>query len=274
MEVPPRARFARTALAELQRIASHLLWLATHAADVGATAPKPSCLAERERVLALLEPGRGATCCPGGLAADLRDGWAERCRDFLGTFPARIDDWEGMLTENRLWKRRTVGVGVLSPEVALDCGVTGPVLRASGVPRDLRKDRPYEAYGELDFEVPVCRNGDTYDRYRVRVEEMRWAARIVEQCLDRLPEGAVVGPPPNPPQAPRGAEVYHGVEGPRGEIGFHLVGDGTASPGRQRVRPPSRYNLQALPEIARGQTLADLVALVGTLDLGLGELER
>lgn len=267
LEVPPRARFVRTALAELERIASHLQWLATHAEDVGATAPAPSCRAERQQVLGLLLGDE----CPGGLAADLPDLWAAGCRDFLETFPARVDDWEGMLTENRLWKRRTVGVGVLPPEVALDCGVTGPALRASGVPRDLRKAHPYEAYGEVDFEVPVCRNGDTYDRYRVRIEEMRWSARIVEQCLDRLPGGAVHGPRPYPP-ARRGVEIYHAVEGPRGETGFYLIGDGSADPGPCGwLRPPSPYNLQALPEIARGQTLADVVALVGTLDLDLGE---
>ncbi|HEY4574577.1 MAG TPA: NADH-quinone oxidoreductase subunit D, partial [Thermoanaerobaculia bacterium] len=222
---PPRARFLRTLFAELQRIASHLLWLGTHAADAGAVPPFFAALRERDRVLDLWEsylaawPGEGGLR-PGGLSHDLPAGWGERCRELLVEFPAALAGCEGALTESRLWKKRTVGLGVLPAEAAVDLGVTGPALRASGVAWDLRQARPCEAWGEVDFDVPLGRNGDTYDRYRVRIEEMRQAARIAVQCLDRLPEGPVLADLPAGPEAPRDAEVYHAVEGPRGEIGF------------------------------------------------------
>jgi NADH-quinone oxidoreductase subunit D len=167
-----------------------------------------------------------------------------------------------------------VGLGVLAAEAAVDLGVTGPALRASGVAWDLRRARPCEAWGEVDFDVPLGRNGDTYDRYRVRIEEMRQAARIAVQCLDRLPDGPVLADLPPEPEAPRDSEVYHAVEGPRGEIGFYLVGDGTATPWRCHPRAPSLANLQALPEICRGELVSDLVALIGTLDVALGEVDR
>jgi NADH-quinone oxidoreductase subunit D len=296
--VPPRARYLRTILAELQRIASHLLWLGTHAADLGAMPPFFAALGERDGVLELCEryledyfdaePGAeqeaGARLRldgirPGGLSHDPPAGWVERCREFVASFPARLDGCAGPLTENRLWKKRTVGLGVLSPEAAVDLGVTGPALRASGVAWDLRKAIPYEAYGEVDFEVPVGRNGDTYDRYLVRVEEMRQANRIVTQCLDRLPDGPVLAEP-SALEAKVGEgheahpETYHGIEGPRGEIGFYLVVDGTANPYRCHLRAPSFVHLQALPELCRGELVGDLVALIGTLDIALEEADR
>jgi NADH-quinone oxidoreductase subunit D len=280
VEAPPRARFLRTLFAELQRIASHLLWLGTHAADIGAVPPFAAALRERDRVLDLWEsylagwPGESGGLRPGGLSHDLPEGWSERCRELLAEFPAALAGCEGSLTESRLWKKRTVGLGALRAEAAVDLGVTGPALRASGVAWDLRRARPCEAWGEVDFEVPVGRNGDTYDRYRVRIEEMRQAARIAVQCLDRLPGGPVLADLPPEPEASRDAEVYHAVEGPRGEIGFYLVGGGTTVPWRCHPRAPSLANLQALPEICRGELVGDLVALVGTLDMALGEADR
>jgi NADH-quinone oxidoreductase subunit D len=280
VEAPPRARFLRTLFAELQRIASHLLWLGTHAADAGAVPPFFAALRERDRVLDLWEaylagwPGEEGGLRPGGLSHDLPEGWSERCHEFLAGFPAALDLCEGTLTQSRLWKKRTVGLGVLKAEAAVDFGVTGPALRASGVAWDLRRARPCEAWGEVEFDVPVGRNGDTYDRYRVRIEEMRQAARIAAQCLDRLPDGPVLADLPPEPEAPRDSEVYHAVEGPRGEVGFYLVGAGTANPWRCHLRAPSLANLQALPEICRGEMVSDLVALVGTLDVALGEADR
>jgi NADH-quinone oxidoreductase subunit D len=277
--VPPRARYLRTILAELQRISSHLLWLATHAIDIGAMTPFFYCFREREQVLDLFEQYCGArltlNCMrPGGQPFDLPVGWSERCQAFADAFPGKVDEYEGLLTDNRIWKRRTVGIGVLPPEVALDYGVTGPMLRGSGVGLDLRKAMPYEAYGEVDFEVPVGRNGDTYDRYLVRIAEMRQSARIVTQCLARLPEGPIMAKRPRVLKAGKEAEVYHGIEGPKGEIGFYIVGDGTANPYRCHCRPPSFMNLQSLPELCREALIADLVALIGTTDIVLGEVDR
>ena len=277
--VPPRARYIRTLLCELQRISSHLLWLATHAIDIGAMTPFFYCFRERELLLDLFEEYCGArltlNCMrPGGQPYDLPVGWVEKCREFAAAFPAHVDEYEELLTENRIWKRRTVGIGVLPPEVAIDYGITGPMLRASGVAWDLRRAMPYEAYGEVEFDVPVGKNGDTYDRYVVRMAEMRQANRIVEQCLDKLPEGPIMAKRPRVMKAVADGEVYAAIEGPKGEIGFYIVGDGTTNPYRCHVRPPSFVNLQVLPELTRGYLLADLVALIGTTDIVLGEVDR
>lgn len=279
LTVPPRASYIRTILAELQRISSHLLWLATHAIDIGAMTPFFYTFREREVVLDLFEEYCGArltlNCMrPGGQPYDLPVGWVETCRAFCEEFPERIEEYEGLLTENRIWKRRTVGVGVLDPETALDYGVTGPMLRGSGIAYDLRKARPYEAYGEVEFEVPVRHNGDTYDRYLVRMEEMRQANRIVLQCLDKLPEGPLMAKRPRVMKAPKDGEAYHAVEGPKGEIGFYIVGDGSPQPHRCHVRPPSLLNLQVLPDMVQGALMADLVAVIGTTDIVLGEVDR
>jgi NADH-quinone oxidoreductase subunit D len=299
--VPPRARFVRTLLAELHRLASHLLWLATHAGDVGPMAPADPALRGRELILDLFgalggSPGAPDLLLPGGLARDLPAGWTGRCGELMEALPGTIDEIEGLLTENRLWKKRTVGIGVLPPEVALDLGVTGPLLRASGIAWDLRRNLPGsqpgnlpgnppgEAWGEVAFEIPLGKNGDCYDRYQVRVGEMRQSVGIVRQCLEKLPDGAVLARrsagSPDLPLAERGAEVYHGVEGPRGEVGFHLVADGflsstaTGRPVRCHVRSPSFAHLQALPALCRGARIADLVTLVGTLDVSLVEADR
>ena len=277
--VPPRARYIRVLLAELQRISSHLLWLATHAIDIGAMTPFFYCFRERELILDLFEQFCGArltlNCMrPGGLPHDLPVGWADRCRVFAEAFPPRVDEYEGLLTENRIWKKRTVGIGVLSPEVAIDYGITGPMLRGSGIDWDLRKIAPYEAYGDVEFDVPLGKNGDTYDRYLVRMEEMRQANRIILQCLDKLPEGPIMAKRPRVLKSAKDSEVYHGIEGPKGEIGFYIVGDGTPVPYRCHVRPPSFVNLQSVPELCKGALIADLVAIIGTTDIVLGEVDR
>jgi NADH-quinone oxidoreductase subunit D len=268
---PPRASYLRTILAELQRIASHLFWLATHAIDIGVAPPFFSMLRERESILDLFTPDG---LLPGGLSREMPMGWVEKCRAFVEAFPSKVDEYEGLLTENRLWKKRTVGVGVLDPQLAIDYGVTGPMLRGSGVAWDVRKAMPYEAYGEVEFDVPVGKNGDTHDRYLVRVAEMRQAGRIIAQCLDKLPEGPILAEGVEGLKLAKDAEVYHGIEGPKGEIGFYILGDGTSNPYRCHVRAPSFANLQALPELCRDHLVADLVTLIGTMDIGLGEVDR
>ncbi|HKH43975.1 MAG TPA: NADH-quinone oxidoreductase subunit D [Thermoanaerobaculia bacterium] len=277
--VPPRARYIRMMLAELQRISSHLLWLATHAIDIGAMTPFFYTFRERERILDLFEEYCGArltlNCMrPGGLPHDLPVGWTDRCRKLMDDFPAKLDEYEELLTNNRIWKKRTVGIGVLPPDVAIDYGITGPMLRGSGIRWDVRKALPYEAYDEVEFEVPIGQNGDTYDRYLVRMAEMRQSVRIILQCLDKLPDGPVMARRPRVLKAAKDSEVYHGIEGPKGEIGFYIVGDGTPNPYRCHVRPPSFINLQSLPELCKGALIADLVALIGTTDIVLGEVDR
>jgi len=277
--VPPRASYIRTLLSELQRISSHLLWLATHAIDIGAMTPFFYTFREREIVLDLFEEYCGArltlNCMrPGGQPYDLPVGWVERCAEFVGGFPEKIDDYEGLLTENRIWKKRTVGIGILSPEMALDYAVTGPMLRGSGIGLDVRKAMPYEMYDQMDFDVQVFYNCDTYDRYLVRMEEMRQSTRIVQQCLEKLPEGPLMAKRPRVLKAPKEGDVYHAVEAPKGEIGFYIVGNGTPNPHRCRVRPPSFYNIQVLPEMVVGGLIADLIAVIGTTDVVLGEVDR
>jgi NADH-quinone oxidoreductase subunit D len=279
LQVPPRARYIRVLLAELQRISSHLLWLATHAIDIGAMTPFFYCFREREQVLDLFEEYCGArltlNCMrPGGQPYDFTVGWTDRCREFTETFPSKVDEYEGLLTNNRIWKTRTVGVGILPPEMALDYGISGPMLRGSGIGWDLRKARPYEAYADVQFDVPVRHGCDTYDRYLVRIEEMRQSARIILQCLDKLPEGPVMAKRPRVLKGPKEGEVYHSIEGPKGEIGFYIVSDGTPNPYRCHVRAPSFINLQSLPDLCRGALLADLVAIIGTTDIVLGEVDR
>ncbi len=277
--VPPRASYIRVLLAELQRLSSHLLWLATHAIDIGAMTPFFYTFRERELILDLFEEYCGArltlNCMrPGGQPYDLPVGWTDRCRELVDLFPAAIDEYEGLLTENRIWKKRTIGIGVLTAETALAYGVTGPMLRGSGIQWDLRKAIPYEVYDEVEFDVPVRHNCDTYDRYLVRMEEMRQSTRILDQCLQRLPEGPIMGKRPRVLKAAKDGEVYHGIEGPKGEIGFYIVGGGGQEPHRCRVRPPSFYNLQVLPDMVEGLLLADLVAVIGTTDIVLGEIDR
>ncbi len=277
--VPPRASYIRMILAELGRISSHLLWLATHAIDLGAITPFFYTFREREIILDLFEEYCGARLTlnamrVGGVPFELPEGWVDRCSAFIDEFPIHIDEYETLLTENRIWKKRTVGVGIISAEEAIEWGLTGPPLRGSGVKWDIRKVFPYDRYDEVEFEVPTGTNGDTYDRYLVRMEEMRQSARIIRQCLDRLPDGPIMAKVPKILRAKEGM-VYASVEAPKGELGYFLVTtEKGTKPYRCHVRPPSFINLQALPEMVQGSLVADLVAVIGTLDIVLGEIDR
>ncbi|HSR13146.1 MAG TPA: NADH dehydrogenase (quinone) subunit D [Thermodesulfobacteriota bacterium] len=303
LEAPPRAQAVRVLLCELQRIASHILWLGTHAHDIGAMTPLFYALRERDEILFLFEMVCGSRLTPsyvrvGGLAADLPEGFMERCREFTRTFPGRVDEYETLLTKNKIWMRRTQGVGVISADDAVNWGVTGPILRASGMDWDLRKALPYSGYEKYDFAVPTGKNGDTYDRYMVRIMEMRQSNEIVRQVLDRLPGGDILVDNPHvvyPPKektrekieslihhfhlasegfpTPKG-EVYASIESTKGELGFYLISDGTNKPWRFRVRPPSFVNLSILPRIVQGRLVSDVVAIIGSIDIVLAEIDR
>ncbi|HKU77315.1 MAG TPA: NADPH-quinone oxidoreductase, partial [Pyrinomonadaceae bacterium] len=265
-------------LTELNRIASHLLWLATHALDIGAVTVLLWALREREEILKIFERQFGArlTCHAwrvGGMPNDAYDDFNKDVRQFVNNFPKRLDEYETVLSENRIWLSRTVGIGVISAEDAIAIGLSGPALRGSGVPWDVRKSRPYAAYADMDFDIPLGENGDTYDRYLVRLEEMRQSRRIIDQALENLPDGPVNAKLPKVVKPPVG-DYYHSIEAPKGEIGCYIVSDGTAHPYRVRVRPPSFINLQALRQMCIGHLVADVVAIIGTLDIVLGEIDR
>jgi len=278
VEIPPRAQYTRMILAELQRLASHLLWLGTHALDLGAMTPVFYTFREREEILKVFEKYCGARLTThafriGGLQYDLYDGFEQECLKLCDYLPPKIDEYEQLLTKNRIWINRTRGVGVLSAEDAIAYGVTGPVLRGSGVKWDIRKAQPYEAYDKVEFEVPTGEHGDTYDRYLVRMQEMRQSVRIIRQCVERLAPGPIFGKVGKVIKPPVG-EVYHSIEAPKGELGYFVVSDGSTNPYRVRVRPPSFVNLQALDIMIRGHLVADVVAVIGTLDIVLGEVDR
>jgi NADH-quinone oxidoreductase subunit D len=279
LEVPARARWIRTLLAELQRIASHCLWLGTHALDIGAMTVFLYAFRERELVLDLFEEYCGARLTYnamriGGLPLDLPPGWDAKVRAFCDILDGKVEEYETLLTHNRIWRERTLGVGAISGDDAVALGLSGPPLRASGVARDIRKAEPYAAYAELEFDVPIGVAGDTYDRYLVRMEELRQSTRIIRQVLDGLPEGPIVGKVPRVIKPPAG-ETYHAIESPKGEIGYFIVSDGKSStPYRFRVRPPSFCNLQALPGLVKGHLIADVVAIIGSIDIVLGEVDR
>lgn len=279
LEVPRRARYLRTVLAELQRIASHLVWVGSHAMDIGAITVFLFALRERELVLDLFEEYCGArltynTMRIGGVPHDIPPGWDRRVLAFCDIMDEKIAEYETLLTHNRIWLDRTRGVGVISGSDAVAIGLSGPPLRASGVRRDVRKDEPYAAYDEFEFDIPLGLNGDTYDRYLVRLEEFRQSTRIIRQAVQGLPEGPALGKVPRLIKPPAG-ETYHANESPKGEIGFFIVSDGrSTSPYRLRVRPPSFCNLQALPRLVRGHLVADVVAIIGTIDIVLGEVDR
>ncbi|MDE2927038.1 MAG: NADH-quinone oxidoreductase subunit D [Acidobacteriota bacterium] len=278
IEIPERARRIRIMMTEFNRIASHLLWLATHAIDIGAMTVFLYCFREREEVLKLFEAIFGARLTThafrlGGLWLDMPPGFEAACRKFIDEFPKRVDEYEQLLTRNRIWLERTRGVGVISAEEAIDWGLSGPPLRGSGVDHDLRKLRPYGGYEQFQFDVPVGKNGDTYDRYLIRLEEMRQSRRIIAQILDDLPDGPVRGRAPKIPKPPVG-EYYSGIESPRGELGYYIVSDGSPQPFRLRIRPPTFISLQALRRLVRGHLVADVVAIIGTLDIVLGEIDR
>lgn len=277
-EIPARALFLRTMVGELSRIASHLLWLATHALDIGAMTVFLWCFREREMVLDLFEMAFGARLTVnafrlGGLHQDVPPEFLVEARKFVDLFPGRVDDYETLLTENRIWLQRTRGVGVISAEDAMDYAMTGPILRASGVKWDLRRAKPYAAYPYVNFTIPVGENGDVYDRYLVRLVEMRQSAHIIDQCLDMLPGGPVSCKTPRTIKPPAG-EIYHSIENPKGEFGFYIVSDGSETPYRVRIRPPSFINLAGLKKMCVGELLADVVAVIGSIDIVLGECDR
>lgn len=279
VELPRRAEYLRVILAELQRIASHLLWLATHALDIGASTIFLYTFREREEILKIIENFVGARLTAhafriGGLEVDVNPEFERDVRAFLALLPGRLDEYETILSENRIWLARTVGIGVLTGPAAVEIGLTGPALRGSGVRYDIRRATPYSAYPEFDFEIPLGDTGDTYDRYLVRLQEMRQSLRIIEQAIDGLPEGGVMAERVPRVIKPPAGEVFHTNESPKGEIGVYLVADGTTKPYRLRVRPPCFVNLQALKQLAVGYLVADVVALIGTIDIVLGEVDR
>jgi len=279
IEVPRRARYVRTALNELQRIASHCLWLGTHAMDIGAMTVFLYAFRERELILDLFEEYCGARLTYnsqriGGLPLDVPPGWDRKVLEFCNIMDSKLDEYETLLTHNRIWLERTRDIGIISGSEAVALGMCGPALRGSGVPRDVRKDEPYAAYDEMEFDVPIGERGDTYDRYLVRLEEFRQSTRIIRQAIEGLPEGPFIGKVPRLIKPPAG-ETYHAIESPKGEIGFFIVSDGrSTNPYRFRVRSPSFCNLQALPRLIRGHLVADVVALIGSIAIVLGEVDR
>jgi len=303
IEIPERAETVRVILAELTRLKSHLVWIACHALDIGAMTVFIYAFREREKIMELYEKISGARMTSnyfrvGGLSADVYSGFEKDVQEILDTFPGYIDTYEGLLTKNTIWMQRTIGNGVISAEDAIDAGITGPALRGSGVDWDLRRDNPYSGYEKYSFKVPVGEKCDTFDRYKVRLVEMREALNIVGQALKALKPGPVLADAPQvcyPPKenvynsieglihhfkiasegfpVPEG-EVYQGIEAPKGELGYYLVSDGGNKPYRMRVRPPSFVNLSAIEKMAKGAMIADLVAVIGTLDIVLGEIDR
>ncbi len=303
MEIPPRAQFIRVMLNELTRIASHLVWLGTHALDMGAMTVFLYCFREREDILRIFEMVSGQRMMTsyfrvGGLSLEPPLDFYDKVRSFSAKFPERVDEYENLLTTNPIWVERTKGVAYLSAEDALALGVTGPTLRASGIDWDLRRDMPYSSYEKFQFKVPVSKDADVYARYIVRVQELRESIGMVKQALEGLPEGSIKADAPKvvlpdrekmktemealiyhfkivtegfavPP-----GEVYQAIESPRGEMGYYITSDGTSKPYRVHMRSPSYANLQALETMCVGRLLADVVAAIGSIDIVLGEIDR
>ncbi len=303
LDVPKRAQYIRVLLTELTRLNSHLVWLATHALDIGAMSVFLYCFREREKLLDIFELVSGQRMMstyfrPGGLWRDVPEEFEPAVRDFLAYFPAKIDDYERLLTDNPLWLDRTQGIGYVSAEDAIKLGLTGATLRGSGVNWDIRKAIPYSSYDEFDFDVPLGQHGDVFDRYIIRMEEMRQSMRIIHQAIDNLPDGPFRSnnrkyvPPPRSElghsmeavihhfklwtegfRPPKG-EVYVRVESPRGELGCFLASDGGPNPWRVRFRTPSFIHLSALPDMTKDHLIADIVAIIGSIDIVLGDCDR
>lgn len=278
VEATPRAQAVRVILTELNRIASHLLWLGTHALDIGAITPLFYTMREREEALKIFENYCGARLTThafriGGLQYELYDGFEAQVNAFCDHFLSKIDEYETLLTGNRIWVDRLTGVGILNADDCKRYGVSGPLLRAAGVAFDLRKAHPYSGYDQYEFDIPTRQNGDTFDRYMVRMEEMRQSARILRQAVARIPIGPIMAKFPKVIKPPVG-EVYVSIEAPKGELGYFVVSDGSLNPYRLRVRPPSFLNLQSLNQMAKGAMVADVVAIIGTIDIVLGEVDR
>ena len=303
LEIPPRAQWTRVLLTELTRIQSHLVWLGTHAIDIGAMSVFLYCFREREEILKIFEMVSGQRMMTsyfrvGGLALEPPLDFLKRVGKFVGTFPDRIDEYEGLLTTNPIWLRRTQGVGAISAHDAVAFSLSGPSLRGSGVRWDVRKSQPYSSYDKFDFDIPTRAEGDVYARYRVRVAEMRESLKIVRQAMGGMPSGPVKANAPHivlPEREsmktsiealiyhfkivtegfhPPVGEVYQTIESPRGELGFYMVSDGSPRPFRCHVRAPSFANLQALPKLIEGRLIADVVACIGSIDVVLGEIDR
>ncbi len=277
-DVPKRAQYIRVIMTELNRLASHHVWLGTHALDIGAITPLFYTFREREDILAIYEKLFGARLTThafriGGCASDVYPNFDQEVLAYCDVQEKRLDEYEELLTGNRIWIQRTKNIGVISAEAAIAIGLTGPPLRGSGVNWDLRKAQPYSSYQDFDFEIPLGKHGDTYDRYIIRIQEMRQSLRIIRQAVAGLPEGPVMAKVSKILKPPAG-DVYHSIEAPKGELGFYIVSDGTVNPYRVRVRPPSFVNLQALEQMVSGQLVADVVAIIGTLDIVLGEVDR
>ena len=303
LEIPPLAQWTRVMLTELTRLNSHLVWLGTHAIDIGAMSVFLYCFREREDILRIFEMYSGQRMMTsyfriGGLALEPPRGWQQRVRTFIDAFPAKVDEYEELLTNNRIWIGRTRGVGYMTMEDMLDLGVTGPMLRAAGLKWDARKSQPYSSYDQFDFEIPTRTEGDVYARYQVRIEEMRQSARIVKQALEGMPGGRWTADAPHVVLPDRekmktqmealiyhfkivtegfrvpAGEVYQAIESPRGEVGYYVVGDGTTLPYRVHVRGPSFANLQAVPRMVEGALIADVIASIGSMDFVLGDCDR
>jgi NADH-quinone oxidoreductase subunit D len=303
IEIPERAQVIRVLMCELYRIASHMVWLGTHCLDIGAMSVFFFCFRQREKILNLVESASGGRMTPsyfriGGLMMDLPAGFEHRCRQFLRDFPEAMDTFDTLVTGNTLWQSRTQGIGVISAEDAIDWGLTGPCLRGSGVDVDLRRDNPYSGYEKYDFEVPVEQSGDVWGRFKVRMRECIESWRIATQALDRLTPGPIKADAPKVVLPDRDdmrkhmdslihhflivaegfnvppGEVYHAVEGSKGELGVYMRSNGGPKPDRVHFRGPSFINLQALPVMAEGEMIADVVAIIGSLDIVLGEIDR
>ena len=301
--VPDRAQVIRVLLTELTRIKSHLVWLGTHALDIGAMSVFLYCFREREQILDIYEAVSGQRMMStyfrvGGLAADLPPGFEDQVQAFLQVFPTRLQEYEDLLTHNPLWRQRTVGIGTIKREDAIALGLSGPGLRACGIAYDVRKAHPYSGYERYQFEIPLGKTGDVYDRYQVRIAEMRQSHRIALQGLQKLSPGPinVADPKLVPPAKPLlkksmealihhfklysegfhvpAGEVYLPIESPKGELGCYLVSDGSPRPYRVHFRPPSFVNLQSLSKMVEGRLVADVVAVIGSLDIVLGEIDR
>jgi NADH-quinone oxidoreductase subunit D len=303
ISIPPKAQVVRVLLTELTRIASHLVWIGSHAHDIGAMSMFIYAFREREKLMDIFELVSGQRMMTsyfriGGLAQDIPEGFESKVREVLNIFPEKINEYEKLLTKNRIWLNRTVGVGKISAQDAIDYGLSGPILRGCGVKWDIRKSNPYSGYERFEFDIPTGKNGDVYDRYLVRVAEIRQSLRIIRQALDGIPEGDFVARIPGvvlPPKeqvvsniesliyhfklvvegfCPPVGEVYHSIESPKGEIGYYIVSDGTQKPYRVKVRPPCFVNLSALPKMIEGRLIADVVAVIGSIDIVLGEIDR
>ena len=303
LEIPPKAQWMRVLLVELTRLNSHLVWLGTHAIDIGAMSVLLYCFSTREDILRIFEMFSGQRMMtsyirPGGLALEPPRGWDIAVRKFIDAFPSNVDEYEDLLTRNPIWLRRTQGVGYLPLEDLLDLGVTGPMIRAAGVPWDIRKSEPYSSYEKFDFEVPTRTASDVYARYQVRMEEMRQSARIVRQALEGMPEGPWQASDPHVVLPDRekmktqmealiyhfkivtegyrvpSGDVYQVIESPRGEIGYYIVSNGTSKPYRVFMRTPSFGNLQSLAKMIEGRLIADTIASMGSMDFVLGDVDR